>query len=76
MLRRRLSQKQKILTYLREHDGITPKDAERNGINSMRLAARISDLQKDGHEIAREMETHLNADGTASRYARYRLEGE
>ena len=72
----RVTQKQKILAYLKAHGSITPKDAEGNGINSMRLAARVKELKKDGHSITTTMETHRCLDGSVSRYARYRLEME
>lgn len=76
MKQRKVTQKEKILEYIRRHGSITPKDAEGNGINSMRLAARIGELQKDGYAISSTMETHRCLDGSVSRYARYRLEME
>lgn len=75
-MERKVTQKQKILEYIRRHGSITPKDAEGNGINSMRLAARIGELQKDGYAITKTMETYTSRDGSVSRYARYRLEME
>ena len=74
-MERRLTQKEKILAYLKAHGSITPKDAEGNGIDSMRLAARIGELRKEGHCITTYMETYRSSKGV-SRYARYRLEME
>ena len=56
---------------------------ERGPINPMqalvelgifRLAARINDLRKMGHQIVREMVTVLNRFGEDCRVAQYRLE--
>lgn len=46
----RKSQKTKILEYMKTGKNINPKIAEKI-CNTMRLAARISDLRKDGHVI-------------------------
>lgn len=75
-MERKVTQKQKILEYIRRYGSITPKEAEGNGINSMRLAARIGELQKDGYAITKTMETYTSRDGSVSRFARYRLEME
>lgn len=58
-----------ILRMLRERpEGITAIDALREA-HSLRLAARISDLRDEGHQITTEM--YRLADG--KRIARYRL---
>lgn len=45
-----MTQKERILSYMRTNkEGITSMDAFRLGCT--RLAARISDLKKDGHKI-------------------------
>lgn len=63
-----MSQADDILEYLREHpEGITPLEAlDRFGC--MRLAARVSDLRRAGHDVVAVNERH--AGGT---HARYRL---
>ena len=44
-----MTQKERILTFMKTNDGITSMDAFRLGCT--RLAARISDLKRDGHRI-------------------------
>ena len=44
------TQTEKILAYLSKGKGITPIDAL-NKFGCFRLAARISDLRRDGHTI-------------------------
>lgn len=61
-------QNKKILMYLRAKGSITPMEALENGINCMRLSARIFDLKKQGIPIATKMEHRGN-----KRFARYFL---
>ncbi len=59
------------MSYLKENPGgITQLDAARM-FGCFRLAARISDLKKDGHRITSEMESR-----NGKTYSRYRLEKE
>lgn len=64
------AQKLKILKFLRNsNSGITSWDAI-STFRITRLAARISELKDDGHEIETIMEQDDNA---GKRYARYYL---
>jgi hypothetical protein len=69
------TQKSKILAHLRKGT-LTAKYAEDNyGI--MRLASRIGELKKDGHDITTEMIKVRTRWGSGfTRVARYRLEAE
>ena len=62
-----MTQCEGILQYMKSNGGITSMDAFRLGCT--RLAARISDLKKDGHRIRTERVTEK---GTT--FARYHLE--
>lgn len=66
------SHKKMILQYMREHGSITAMDAVRD-FGCMRLAARISDLRWDGHDIETVYESGKNRNGETVRYARYYL---
>ena len=66
------NQKKKIIDYIKKHKSITPVDAMFD-LGIMRLAARMSDLKKDGYNIQVEMETGKNRYGEPVRYARYFL---
>lgn len=65
-------QANRILDYMRTHDGITPVEAIRD-LGVMRLASRIVDIRHAGYTIEKTMETAINRYGEATRYARYRL---
>lgn len=65
------SKKQLILDYLRKHGSITPDEARIYCRKCERLAARISELRADGHNIITD---NKRADGTIVNYAIYRLE--
>ena len=68
-----MSDKNRILQYLRDHGTITPMDAL-NSFGCYRLGARIWDLRHDGHSISTEMVEGRDRNGERERYARYRLE--
>lgn len=69
------TQNERILAHLREFGSITPLEAMKEyGI--MRLASRIYDLKKAGHNIKREFATSNNRFGEIERYAKYRLEAD
>ena len=63
------TQCQKILAYIDKHGGITPLEALTE-IGCMRLAARIADLEKVGHEFTHTMITRKTEDGS-ERFMRY-----
>lgn len=66
-----MTQNEKVIRHIDTFGSITPLEAlSEYGI--MHLASRISDLKKEGVEIAVEMVTGKNRFGEATRYARYR----
>lgn len=67
----KVSKKQLILDYLRKHGSITPDEARIYCRKCERLAARISELRAEGHNIVTD---NKKADGTPVNYAIYRLE--
>lgn len=69
-----MTQKEKILQYLKEHGTITTREAFVN-LGVTRLASRIWDLRNDGYNIIREMISVKNRDGDKCAVAQYRLEG-
>ena len=66
------SQSEQILEYMKEHGSITALEATIR-LNCLRLAARISDLKKEGYAIRSEMEAYKSEDGHTSHYKRYFL---
>ena len=67
-----MSQANKILAHLKAGHSITDNDARRM-FSCSRLAARIHDLKKQGHEITEELVTGKNQFGEDCRFSRYRL---
>ena len=67
-----MTQKDRILKYLRDFGSITPLDAMAD-IGCMRLASRISELKGEGYAIRKEMEKGRNRYGQKTAYARYSL---
>ena len=68
-----MTQCEKVLRHLREHGTITAAEAVYEyGI--FRLAARVSDLKRDGHRINRRMVSAKNRYGETVNFAEYRLE--
>lgn len=71
-MEKKKSQKERVLDYMRAHDGITTLDAFDLGIT--RLSARIWDLKhKDGIAIEKVTEKGKTRYGTACTYDRYFL---
>lgn len=68
----KVSQCDKILTYIREHGSITPLDALRE-FGCMRLASRMSDLKGRGYNVKSVMESSKNKSGEPVSYARYTI---
>ena len=68
----RASQCDRILEYMKSHNGITDNDA-RDFLHTNRLSGRIYDLRRRGHLIERCWETGKNVYGYNIRYARYFL---
>ena len=68
-----MKQKDMILSYMRKHRCITPKEAEKK-FGCMRLAARIKDLRDDGYNISMKKMPGKNIFGKTVAFAVYRLE--
>jgi len=66
----KITKKQRVLTALQNHGSISPWYAI-NNLGDTRLAATISSLIKDGHEITSKTETGKNKFGDKIRYSRY-----
>lgn len=66
-----MTQREKILDYMKAHGEITQRDAI--GLGCYRLGARIWDLKAAGEEITSTLRPVKNADGSMSRIAVYAL---
>lgn len=66
-----MTQKERILKYLRDFGSITPLQALRD-LGIMRLGARIWELIRDGWPIETDTECSPNRYGQNTRYALYR----
>lgn len=66
------TQKDAVLKYLQEHGSITQGKCTRD-LGITRLAARINDLKKGGHNIKSEMISAPNRFGKATSIAKYFL---
>ena len=64
------TQTQRVLDYIREFGSLTAIEAVRD-LGVMRLAARISDLKKDGVDIISEQQAVRNRFGETCYVARY-----
>ena len=67
------TQKDDILWYCRNFRSITPLEAQVE-LGIMRLAARIMELEKDGHKFRHEMVEFKSRKGRIGHYMRYSLE--
>lgn len=67
------TQEQRIMDYMSQFGGITQLEALRD-LGVMRLASRISDLRRKGHNIQSETITVRNRFEEECRVARYSLE--
>lgn len=68
-----MTQCERVLQYMEDFGTINPLQAFAD-IGVLRLAARISDLKKDGHKISRKIVTGKNRYGDAVYFAEYELE--
>lgn len=66
------SQNAKIVSYMKRFGSITPLQAVAD-VGCMRLASRINDLKRLGHNIRTEYVSGTNRFGDTTRYARYSL---
>ena len=64
-----MTQVQKIIDFMQNHDGITTMDAFGMGIT--RLASRIHELRKDGFAISSETIKRKNRYGRVVKFSRY-----
>jgi hypothetical protein len=71
----KLTQCTKILEHIKYQGSINPIEA-RELYGVMRLASRIKDLKRFGHDITSEIVTGVNRDGDRVRYAIYKLAQE
>ena len=70
-----MTQKERILDYIKTFGGITALEAMRD-LGIMRLASRVTDLGKDGITIERDWVNDKNRYGEPVRYLRYYLPKE
>lgn len=67
-----MTQSERIIWHLNDNGSITQGEAlQEYGI--MRLASRVNDLRRDGHNIVTEVVTGSNRYGEKTRWARYRM---
>lgn len=64
------TQTQRVLEYIREFGSITAIEAVRD-LGVMRLAARVSDLKKEGYDIISEQQAVRNRFGETCYVAKY-----
>lgn len=69
------TQAERVLTYIAEHGSVTQFEALKD-LGVMRLASRISELRKNGHEIVSQMVKVENRYGETCRVKRYFLKGD
>lgn len=69
------TQCQRILDYMLDHGSITQLEALKD-LGVFRLASRISELRKNGHQISSQMVKVENRYGETCRVKRYRLSRE
>ena len=70
-----MSQREDILKYIREHGSITPLEAEYE-LGVMRLAARIMELEREGHKFVHMSIKFQTRHGKTGHYMSYSLEAE
>lgn len=64
----KITQRAKVLNYLRTHDGLTVRTAVTE-LNIMSLPKRVEELKKDGHDIRTDYQRTPNG----SKFGVYRL---
>lgn len=68
-----MKQTEQILDYMRTYGAITPLEALKD-CGCMRLAARIADLKKAGHNITSRKVAVIRRDGSKALVERYQLD--
>lgn len=65
-----MNQKDRVLDYLKTHQGITQKEAS-DHLGCLRLSERIRELAGLGYIVEKTWETSVNRYGDHVRYMRY-----
>ena len=71
----RITQRDRVLRYIKERGSITAYEAVIE-LGCTQLAARICELQKEGHMFSTEVIKNINRYGDACHYYRYRYIGK
>lgn len=67
-----MSHKERTITYLKKHAGLTSKEAY-DKLGNTRLSATIFSLKEEGWNIIKTMESGKNRFGEITHYAKYML---
>ena len=67
----RANQSRRVLEFIEKNGSINPMQAL-NYLSVMRLAARINDLEKAGHQFKHELTTGKNRYGETVKYMTYK----
>ena len=70
-----MTQQERILNYIKMFGSISPIEAFTD-LGITKLATRVSEMRKEGIEIAGEMESARNRFGDKVHYMRYSLEAK
>lgn len=70
----KITQRDRVLQYMRENNGITAYEAVVH-VGCTQLSARICELQKEGHMFSTEVIKNINRYGDRCHYLRYRYVG-
>ena len=68
----KLTQREKIVEYMKSNNGITSLEAVEN-LRILRLASRIHELVKLGYDIDKETIRKRKDDGSSIHYTKYTL---
>ena len=71
----RITQRDRVLQYIRENGSITAYEAFKE-IGCTQLSARICELQRDGYFFSTELIRNVNRYGDRCHYLKYRLVGD
>ena len=71
---KKITQRDRVLQYMRENNGITAYEAVIE-VGCTQLAARICELEKEGHIFSTELIKNINRYGDRCHYLRYRYVG-
>ena len=69
-----MTQCEKVIDYMKRNGSITSAQAYQD-LGIMRLASRISDIERSGVAIDRETETGKNRFGERTHFTRYSIRG-